>query len=260
VELNQDDLPYFVDYVLLDEAWRTPSGKRQTKPMKGFWMLGQGKLSLRQSDSRVRRSACIEAFKRVERMSVGRAAAHVASALGRRSAAAVEVMRVAYYECASGRHQWRSFFDQFLFWRKWVLKSNQETLRSVLNDYGREFGQSRRQRLAGLFDRIRRDPVQGVRNREWRVEPGRSQRARIEFNYWNPESDWQHLATDLWFLGRLHAEIGETGEAKALLERALHVWKTHGHKLAHVQAEAIPHLDAEIARLSLQWESASEEA
>jgi hypothetical protein len=247
VELNQDDLRYFVAFVILDEAWRPPSGKRQTQPMKGFWMSRQGTLPIRESDHRVRCGVCIEAFRKVERISVYQAAAKVAARLGRRTAAQVEVVRVAYHESRFGRHQLNSFFAQFLFWRDWVLKSNQETLGSTLDDYGRMFGQLRRRRLASLFDRIRRDPVQAARNREWHLEPGQSHKARIESNCWDLEADWQLLATDLWVLGRLHAGVGDFAEARALLERALGLWKTYGSVLPDVQMEAITALQREIA-------------
>jgi hypothetical protein len=83
VELNQDDLTYFVAFVLLDEARRTPSGKRQTKPMKGFWMSRQGKWrAMRESDRRIRWCVCIEALRNVRQMSVEKAAAEVAEMLG----------------------------------------------------------------------------------------------------------------------------------------------------------------------------------
>jgi len=36
MELDQNDLKYFVPFVLLDEARRDPSGKRQMQRMKGF--------------------------------------------------------------------------------------------------------------------------------------------------------------------------------------------------------------------------------
>jgi hypothetical protein len=39
-------------------------------------------------------------------------------------------------------------------------------------------------------------------------------------------------------------------EAKKLLERALEIWKTHGHQLPHVQTEAISALEHEITKLS----------
>ena len=150
------------------------------------------------------------------------------------------------------------FFSQFLSWRAWVLKSSEEDLQFFLGKYGKQFGLHRRQRLAKLIEDLRRDRVQIARNREWLLLPGAPERRRIESNHWNPETDWQFLATDLWVLGRLHAEIGEPAEAMLLLERALIIWRTHGHKLPHVQLEAIPQLEALISRLAPEeWRSST---
>ena len=74
---------------------------------------------------------------------------------------------------------------------------------------------------------------------------------RIETDFWDPVTQWQFLATDLWSLGRLHAALGERAEAQAFLERALDIWRTYGHNLPHVQADALDSLNAEIARLAL---------
>jgi len=111
MELHQDDLPYFLAYVLLDDAHRTPSGKRQIKPMKGFWMSRQGKWSaIRESDRRIRWCVGIEARKSVGKMSVEKAAAEVARVQGRSTASEVAVIRVAYYQCRLGRYQLNPFF------------------------------------------------------------------------------------------------------------------------------------------------------
>ena len=249
VELNQHDLPHFVAFVLLDEASRVRSGKRQSGMMKGYWMAGQMKGGLRLSDRRFRDSVCMEALRSVGEMPVAKAAAYVASVLGKRGAAEVDVLRVAYYECRPGRLSWNLFFPQFLHWRAWVFQSGQGVLDRMLEDYGRRFGALRRQSLAELIERLRSDRVQRARNRCWLLEPGQEERMRIESNHWDAETEWEMLATDLWSLGRLHARIGDLGEAKALLARALELWKTHGHEVAHVQEQAIPALEAEIAQL-----------
>lgn len=250
MELNQDDLHYFVAFVLLDEASRARSGKRQRGLMKGYWMAGQMKAGLRLSDRRFRDSVCIEALRTVGAMPVAKAAAHVAAVLGKPRAAEVDVLRVAYYECLPAPLSWNLFFPQFLHWRAWVFQSGQELLNRMLEDYGRRFGRVHRRSLAKWIERLQSDRVQRARNRSWLLEPGQEERTRIESNHWDPETEWQMLATDLWSLGRLHARIGEHGEAKALLDRALDIWKAHGHELAHVQVQAIPALEAEIAQLT----------
>jgi hypothetical protein len=218
--------------------------------MKGFWMARQVNNGMRESDKRLRRTAMIDAFREIGSMPVNKAASEVATILGKRTAASVSTIRADYYQ-----HRQRAsleFFPyQFFTWRAWVFESSEETLEFFMGVYGREFGLARRRRLSELIEKIRRDPEQKARNRTWLLEPGRRQRTRIESNHWDPVIHWQFLATDLWALGRLHARIGEGVEAKALLERALDIWKTHGHQLPHVQARALIELEQEITQLSL---------
>lgn len=253
MELNPDDLKYFVTYVLLDEAHRTPSGKRQVEPMNGFWMSRQGKLrAMRQSDRRIRWCVCIEAFRSVEQMSVEKAAVEVAGVLGRSTASEVAVIRVAYYECQLGRYQLNSFFQNFLHWRKWLLASDEETLRIILEHYGRAFGQGRRARLGSLLDDVRSDPGQIGRNRDWHLEAGQEQRGRIESNHWDQRTEWQPLATDLWILGRVHAGVNDFDEARGLMKLALELWSTYGGVLPDVQVQAIADLKDEIGRLKVE--------
>ncbi|MBZ5636950.1 MAG: tetratricopeptide repeat-containing protein [Acidobacteriia bacterium] len=250
MRFDQDDLPYFVPFVLLDEATRSPSGKRQTMPMKGFWMERPGTTGMRESDGRLRRNVCIDALREFGGKPVDKAASEVATILGRRTAACVSRIRVDYYQRRPERAVRDIFFSQFLSWREWVFESSEERLEFILRSYGQEFGQNRLRRLSELMEKIRRDPEQKARNRRRLLEPGELQRARIDSNYFDPGIDWQFLATDLWTLGRLYARIGEMVEAETLLERALEIWKTHGHHLPHVQTEAIPALEHEITKLS----------
>jgi hypothetical protein len=251
MQLNQDDLHYLVSYVLLDEATRPVSGKRQTRSLDGFWISRSGKTGLRLSDGRLRRSSCIDALRTTEGMSVSKAAARVGKVLGSATPTSVNRIRVDYYQHRTVRDP-GVFLSQFLSWRAWVLESSEETLQFVLSLYGEHFGRRRRERLAKLIGDLRRDAVQMARNREWLLSPGKPARTRIESNCWNPESDWQFLATDLWVLGRLHAKIGEPAEARSLLERALSIWRRHGHRLVHVQLEAIPQLEELISRLAFE--------
>jgi len=249
MQLDKHDLVYLAPFVLLDEATRASSGKRQTRQMKGFWGARQGDNGMRGSDKRLRRTAMIHAFREIEGISIDKAASEVGTILGMQTVASVNVIRADYYQ-----HRKRASLDffpyHFFIWREWVFESSEETLEFFLGIYGREFGQVRRRRLSEVIEKMRRDPEQKARNRTWLLEPGRPKRTRIESNHWDPERDWRFLATDLWMLGRLHARIGERAEAKALLKRALDIWKASGHQLPHVQAEAIPALKREISYLS----------
>jgi hypothetical protein len=165
-------------------------------------------------------------------MSVDKAAAEVARVQGRSRAGEVAVIRVAYYECRLGRYQLNSFFQTFLHWRKWLLSSDEETLRVILDHYGREFGQDWLSRMANLFDQVRSDLMQVRRNREWHLEDGQEQRVRIESGHWDQRTEWQLLATDLWILGRIHAGVNDFDEARGLMERALGLWSIYGAVLA----------------------------
>jgi hypothetical protein len=248
--LESDDLEYYIAFVLLDEARRPASGKRQTAPLKGEWMSCGGETGMRLSDRRFRRAVCIEARRSVAGLSVDKAAAEVAEVLGESRAEQVNVIRVGYYEWKR-RHAvtGEEFLYQFLHWRAWVFESDEETIQVCLKAYPRHLGQPARDSLAELISRLRNDPQQRLRNRAWLLEPGQPARNRIDSNYWNPDKAWQQLATDLWMLGRRHAGIGDEGEARILLSRALDVWQTHGHKLVWLQEQAIPILQAEIDNL-----------
>src|SRR6516164_6222360 len=107
MDLDRYDLPYLLPYVLLDETGRTPSGKRQLQPMRGFWMSRFGKLrAIRGSDRRLRWCACIEIILTIDPMPIEKAAALVAETQGLSTAKEVATIRVAYYENRSGRNYW----------------------------------------------------------------------------------------------------------------------------------------------------------
>lgn len=248
MELAKEDLPYFVPFVLLDQASRIPSLRKQTLPMKGFWMARSTAAGIRESDGRLRRHACMDALRHIGGMPGTKAACEVALILGRPTAQWINVIRADYYQRRQdGAAARDSFFFQFLHWRAWVFELGDEEVESTLHDYGRQFGLARRRSLAQLFARLREDPVQQRRNRSWILEPGERQRNRIESKFWDPNKDWQLLATDLWVLGRLHFEIGEAMEASTLLDQALDIWKTHGHRLPHLQTTSIPALEWELS-------------
>jgi len=205
---------------------------------------------MRESDGRLRRNVCIEVLRAIGGKPVDKAAAEVATLLlGRQTVGSVSRIRVDYYQRRPGCGDVDFFFSQFLNWRAWVFESSKERLAFIRRSYGMELGQAHRRKLSKLIQAIRRDPEQRARNRSWLLEPGEPQRSRIESHHWDPSIDWQFLATDLWTLGRLHAEIHELAKARALLERALNLWKTPGHHVAHRQVEALPALEFEIARL-----------
>lgn len=115
MELNHDDVPYFVRFVLLDEAVRPPSGKRQNLAMTGFWMSRQGMTGMRGSDGRLRWRTCIEMFKAISRLSIAKAAAEVYVVLGRPTLTWVNRFRVEYYEQRASRIEDRGLlYGQFL--------------------------------------------------------------------------------------------------------------------------------------------------
>lgn len=247
MELNRDELPYFVSLVLLDEAWRFPSGKRQKQPMTGFWISYTNPVGMRLSDAAHRRVVCVEALCRVGGLTIVDAAKHVAAVLGMGTERKVRQIRVAYHK-QRGRKLANTFYGQFLSWREWLLKSEDHTLQFALDKYGHEFTQPRRRRLERLFEDVRRDPMQHARHRFWIAERAQKARENIETRRWKAESDWQFLATDHWALGRYSIELGELPPAKTALENALAIWKDRGHVLPHIQVKAIPELEAELAR------------
>lgn len=258
MELTKADLPYFAAFVLLDEAWRFPSGKRQTERMKGFWLAGQIRPGMRLSDRRFRNGVCIEAFRLVGGMSVSKAAAQVAAyRVGEGSAARVEVLRTAYYDTSPGELNWDFFFGQFLFWRDWALHLTDDALQRSLEMYRRSFGKARQLKLAEYITRLRQDPEQTVRHQNWLREGAQLAKDRVESNRWDPEQDWQMLATDCWLAAGRHVQIEEIGEAKALLERALSIWQTQGHKLPHVQVRAVADLQNQLALLAVRANQAN---
>ena len=189
MELNQQDLPFFVAYLLLDEAKRAPSGKRQTSPMKGFWVSRTREHGMRVSDRALRRHVCIESLRRVGGKSVSQAAADVATELRRETSAEVNVIRAGYYEGQPHAISWDFFFGEFLRFREWVLLSSEKQRQSDLDRYQAEYGRYAGERLDKLFKDLRGDPVQRDRQLTWFCERGRNAKARIESNRWNPESD-----------------------------------------------------------------------
>lgn len=84
------------------------------------------------------------------------------------------------------------------------------------------------------------------------ASPRTEAKNRIASNFWDPETQWLSLATDLWVTGQLQANLGYDVEAKPLLERALEIWKTKGEQLPNRQAKAVRQLEALIAATALR--------
>lgn len=249
MELERADVKYFFGFVLLDKTTRPPSGKRQTQPMKGFWMSRSREQHMRGSDVPARRNVCIKALATVGGVSVTSAAAQVAYDLDESTASRVDSIRTGYYEQGVNQADWNVFWGSFLSWREWVLESPQARLDFFLNQYENEQGEARRKALQKLFEDLRRDEVQAVRNRNWALERCQSALGRIESNRWDPNTEWKSLATEHWEVGRFRAAFGQTEQAINHLSQALEIWKTHGHELPHLQMRAVPQLEQAIARI-----------
>jgi len=191
VVLNSDDLPFFVAFVLLDEACRSRSGKRQTAPLSGMWLSHQGATGMRLSDRRLRWAVCIEALRNVGGLSVDKAAATVAALQAQGMAKQVNVIRVAYYEYRRLHAlSWDAFYEQFLHWRAWVFESEEETFQVALGTCPPHLRGLAQCSLAEWIARLKADPQQILRNRNWLLEPGEPARSRIESNYWDDEINW----------------------------------------------------------------------
>jgi hypothetical protein len=257
MQLGQEDLEYFIAFVLLDEASRLPCGKRQTQPMSGFWMNRQGKLGIRRSDGRLRRAACIEALTTIGKERVEKAAARVAKTLGGlQTAKHIAVIRVDYYETRrTAPDALRLFIPSFVSWRDWVLTADDQTLQFALDRYASAFGRRRRKSLAKLFTAIRNDSIQLDRNRAWILGPAMHLRNQLESREWNLPSELNQKAGKLVELAHLHARAGDVPEATRLLEQALELWRNHGISEPSAIADAIASLQAEIACISIRRQS-----
>ena len=84
MELVKEDVDHFVEYILLDKAFREPA-KRQTENISGFFVSYlqptgrmKGKARRRASDLRERRYVCIEVLHRIGGKPIAKAAAEVA--------------------------------------------------------------------------------------------------------------------------------------------------------------------------------------
>ena len=133
--VSQCDLPYLIRFVESDEAIRFPSGKRQGKPLSGFWMCWPGRTGMRESDGRLRRAFCITAVKQTVGLSVSRAIRRFAQTLGRKvTPTQLNRLRSDYYQLRTTID--RAYFvfgSQFLSWRAWVFESSEDRLQLRLS-------------------------------------------------------------------------------------------------------------------------------
>ena len=227
MELNQQDLQYFVEFVLLDELKRKPAGKRQTRPLVGFWSQTNGKKGLRKSDRRERINVCIEALRKISGLSVSDAAIEVAKILDETLSNQVDVIRTGYYSCAHA--DYRNHYRHFVSWREWVLKANADTIEHSVRAFAKEIGPNRAMKLKSLFDRLRLDPIQAKRQRDWELTGAEGQLQRIREGIWDkyPQA-WRPQASDLWSLGDIYQTVGYWRSAKGCYERALAIWQEFG--------------------------------
>ncbi len=247
--LDPQDLARFNEFVLLDKVRRAPDGKRQTRPMTGFWMERPGVVrGMRKSDQRLRQSVCIWSRIKIGGDTVKEACLNIAQMLDKDSFDEIEVIRVAYYECKPEKYV-SQFVSQFLGWRNWTICADATTIELSLTDYAEDYGELRCARLRTLIQAIRNSPEQRQRNREWLLEPSLPLRGRIETGYWKLPHDWLDLATDLWALGRAHSQIGDLIEAEDFVTQAQTLWREHGMELSHLQELALPELEQELAQL-----------
>ena len=244
--LNSDELFYFNRFVLWDEAWREPSGKRQTKPLVGFWMQRSGSMKLRLSDLRLRQKVCMTALCRVDALSQSSAAAEVAHLLGLGNSS--ESIRTAFHEGDAIDAGYNGFYLRFLQWREWVLASPKATLERALKDFGKRSGIVERRRLGGLIRQLRQDARQLALHRTWVLSAAEDSLERIRSFHKLP-SGWFLFANDLWHVGSVYA-LAHHPEARDYFERALELWSTYGSEWPDVERdEAVSMLRAEIAKL-----------
>jgi len=232
--LNAEELPYFVRFVLLDEAWRQPSGKRQTKPLTGFWTQRSGSVGLRGSDMRQRQKLCMTALRRVGGLSPGDAAIEVGE-IQNLTASQIETVRTSFHQGAPVDDGYSGFYRQFLHWREWVLKSPIATLNVALKRYGQLYGPLKQQRLAKLVRELRKNARQGALHRDWVLTAAEDGLERIRTRYSLP-NHWFLLASDLWHVGRVHA-TAKHPDARGYFERALQIWQTYGTERPDAERE-----------------------
>ena len=155
----QNDVSGFIEFVLLDEATRSPS-RKQKNPMRGFWLQRSGQIrGIRRSDRRERIYVCVKTLHTVREWPIERAAIEVAELLGGSTRKQIEVVRNAYYEVEKKPNAavaWAYWPDAFYNWRGWVLSTDEWTLQQVLRLYQERFGLSRRDRLEALLAQLRR--------------------------------------------------------------------------------------------------------
>ena len=245
--LHAEELPYFVGFVLLDEALRQPSGKRQTKPLVGFWSQRSGPIGLRLSDMRQRHKVCMTALQRVGGRTPGDAASEVVE-IQNLKASRIDSVRTSFHDGPAVDDGYGGFYRDFLHWREWVLNSPAATLRVALQHYGKAYGRHRQQRLTKLVRELRQDTDQAKLHRSWMLTAAEDSLERIRSVHKLP-TGWFLYASDLWHAGNVYA-AAQHPDARGYFERALEIWETHGCEWPAVERdETVSLLCAEIAKL-----------
>jgi hypothetical protein len=170
VMLDEHDMPYFVSFVILGEASRLPSRRTQKETFRGLWLGGQLRPKSRGSDRVLRHTVCVEVLARVKGISVFKAAAELAHILGKTKESEVQVIRTRYNQNPLSVREAQLSIGLFLQWRVWVLESTEEVLELFLGLPSTP--PLARKQLRKLFDDIRADPSQTVRNRQWLFDRG----------------------------------------------------------------------------------------
>jgi len=285
MELDADDLKYFVPFLLLDHAWRFPSGKRPKDPFVGFWSAYHKRVKNmrgRHGDSARRRRVCIRALDKIAKKSLSKAATEVAdflflknfprirndnssrgpNAIRRGTVKEADSIRTDYEEYGCDDATWDRFVSQFVTWRNWVLSEDgntafqamQKRVEELKEFRGEVIPKDRVDSIKSLVIAIRKDVVQQERNQQLILESAAAAKLRIESGFWNKPTqsrpvDWQSPANDFWRLGQFLAKTNPQS-ATRYLKKALQLWIKNGIDLApQVRNRAINALQAEIAGL-----------
>jgi hypothetical protein len=162
-----EPLSQFIDWVLLDLAYREPSGKNPVTLMEGILRAyqpssrgkgsGRRAYKLRGSDLTLRRYISILAL-REEKFTLDFSFMEVASRLGQSTAAAAESVSRGYYEFVPPfppegmLADWQGLFKA---WKLWVLQADERTIDCVAKLFEDRLVPERAKKFRDLVGRIR---------------------------------------------------------------------------------------------------------